>query len=104
LRSSLTFVKPGVRIERRSGQAQDDHLRMEEVARSGSILEGNCQLDLEGLSTEEQRETAIALVLASTRLIERLGGKRRRGTGKCKCTLDVPNAQLDEAVKWLAAR
>lgn len=96
LRQFLTFVKPGVKIDRRSGSAQTDMLRFEEVARKGTVLEAECQLHLKDAAT---REMASALLLASTKLVERLGGKRRRGSGRCR--LEILDGDTDKAIQFL---
>lgn len=95
LRQALTFVKPGVKIDRRSGSAQTDFLRFEEVARKDMILEAECRL----LVDETTREVASALLIASAKLVERLGGKRRRGLGRCR--LEILDADTDAALEWL---
>lgn len=71
LRQVLTFIKPGVKIDRRSGSAQTDFLRFEEVARKGTVLEAECHLKVQNQTT---RELASALLIASAKLVERLGG------------------------------
>ena len=95
IRQALTFVKPGVKIDRRSGSAQTDFLRFEELARRGTILEAECQLPV----AEALREVAGALLIGSAKMIERLGGKRRRGAGRCR--LEILNANTDAAIAWL---
>jgi CRISPR-associated protein Csx10 len=95
LREAMTFVKPGVKIDRRSGSAQTDFLRFEELARKGTIVEAECRLAI----SSEFREVASALLIASTKLVERLGGKRRRGAGRCR--LEILNANMDLAIAWL---
>lgn len=97
LRQALTFVKPGVAIDSRSGQALPEHLRFEEMARTGTMLSADCTLHLSG--TSDAHATASALLLASAQLIERLGGKRRRGAGRC--TLTVRAGDIHQAVRWL---
>jgi CRISPR-associated protein Csx10 len=100
LRQALTFLKPGVKIDRRSGSAQTDFLRFEEVARKKTILEAECRLPL---ADPDTRQLASALLIASARLVERLGGKRRRGAGRCKLEIVVNNQVVDhrQAVDWL---
>jgi CRISPR-associated protein Csx10 len=95
LRQSLTFVKPGVKIDRRSGTAQTDMLRFEEVARQGMILEAECHLPIDGV----ELEVASALLQASAKLVERLGGKRRRGAGRCR--LEIIGGNVAESIEWL---
>jgi CRISPR-associated protein Csx10 len=95
LRQALTFVKPGVKIDRRSGSAQTDFLRFEEMGRKGTILEAECRLMVDG----SVREVASALLIASAKLVERLGGKRRRGPGRCR--LEILDADTEAALAWL---
>ncbi len=82
LRAALSFIKPGVRIDAHTGQALDDHLRFEEMIRGGAVLEAPLELALEDLDTV-QRDAALALLWAGARVVERLGGNRRRGAGEC---------------------
>lgn len=82
LREALTFVKPGVSISRRSGRAKEDCLRFEEVARKGIVLEASGALDC----PDEHRRVVVAFLVAAAALIERIGGKRRRGMGNCEVT------------------
>lgn len=81
LAQALTFVKPGIQIERDSGRAKDKHLRFEERVRGGVTLTASVSLD--GLE-EDQVCTAKALLWAGAQAVERLGGKRRRGSGRCR--------------------
>lgn len=96
IRQALTFVKPGIKIDHRSGSAKKDFLRFEEVARKGTILEAVCRLSISDAST---REMASALLIASAKLVERLGSKRRRGLGCCR--LEILDTDPDEAIAWL---
>lgn len=98
LRDALTFVKPGVAIDERTGRAKEDHLRFEEMARVGAVLEAQAELDtcaLGGLV-----EATSALLLAGARMVERIGGNRRRGAGRCRLEV-VGEADTAAAVEWL---
>jgi len=95
LRQALTFVKPGIKIDPATGSAQTDFLRFEEVARRGTVLEAECRLSV----PQNAREAASALLIASARVVERLGGKRRRGLGRCR--LEILDADGDKAIDWL---
>jgi CRISPR-associated protein Csx10 len=77
LKQALTFIKAGIAIDNASGTAKENCLRFEEMGRSGTILEAEFELQTDD-------ETAKALLVLSGGLIERIGGKRRRGAGKCK--------------------
>ncbi len=98
LLQSLTFVKPGVKIDRRSGQAQNDFLRFEEMARAGTVLESSCALHLP--VDPSLRLATSAPLIAGGQLVERLGGKRRRGPGRCR--LEVLDVDVNKALALLA--
>ncbi len=105
LRKALSFVKPGVAMDTRTGAARHDMLRFEEVARQGAVLEAHGEIRLDGRWPDKARESAFALLLAATKLVERLGGKRRRGNGRCEAELTIasgtPFAIIPDAVTWL---
>jgi CRISPR-associated protein Csx10 len=82
LKQALTFTKVGVKIDELSGTSETDALRFEEMGRIGTVLEANVELDW-NYFTEEQQEIALSLLVLSAKLVERIGGKRRRGAGKC---------------------
>ena len=98
LKQALTFMKVGVAIDGDSGNSKPECLRFVEMGRIGTILETECELDLNGLSDNEKKCVESLLIL-STKFIERIGGKRRRGAGKCEFTID--KADFDDAKKWL---
>jgi CRISPR-associated protein Csx10 len=87
LQSMTTFVKPGVKIDPHTGTALDEHLRFEEMTRSGTVLEAQYNLHLEGL-TIEQQAIAKALLVTGASMVERLGAKRRRGAGRCQLEVE----------------
>jgi CRISPR-associated protein Csx10 len=96
VRDACTLVRPGVRIDPDTGQARPQFLRFEEVARRGMRLHGSMTLDLDG-----RRSAGLALLVAGAALVERLGGKRRRGLGRCSLT--VAGLATQDAVDWLEA-
>jgi len=104
LLQAATFIKPGVRIDRRTGQAEEDHLRFEEAARVHAVLDAGCVLDIRDTVS---KTAASALLVAATRLIERIGGKRRRGRGRCSVEILASDGRsaIDPslAVAWLEA-
>lgn len=85
--TALTFIKPGVAIAEETGTARPDYLRFEEMGRSGTVLETNCKLNY-------CDDTIQALLVASAKLVERIGGKRRRGAGRCELSLWDENEEL----------
>lgn len=91
LKSAIAFMKPGVAIDPETGSAMPDQLRFEELIRSGAVLTSQeCGFnDDDAIKlSEPQQATAYALFLAGATLIERIGGKRRRGYGNCTLTID----------------
>lgn len=96
---ATTFVKPGVKIDTVSGRAVPGMLRMEEVARVGTVLHGTFRLDADLLGDEDALRRVSAILLAGSRLVEQIGGKRRRGNGRCLFALSRPD--LDEWWSWL---
>jgi CRISPR-associated protein Csx10 len=101
LKSAIAFIKPGVAIDNNTGSANPQALRFEEVVRMGAVLQSqNCTLNFENYPdiTEEQKKLVFTLLLAGTKIIDRLGGKRRRGTGKCEIII-LENQ--NDWIKWL---
>ena len=93
LKQALTFVKVGVKIDGDSGTSETEALRFEEMGRIGTVLEAEVEL-------EKTNEIIEALLILSAKLVERIGGKRRRGAGKCKLEIvgksspsDIENAR-----------
>ncbi len=97
LKDTLTFIKPGISIAPDTGSAKEDCLRFEELARGGAVLETTCEIDFTNANEKEQR-TAYVLLLAGTKMVERLGGKRRRGAGKCQLQV---NENIEHWLGWL---
>ncbi|RMF90823.1 MAG: hypothetical protein D6741_16555, partial [Planctomycetota bacterium] len=97
LLDALTFVKPGVSLDPRTGRAKDQCLRFEEMARASTVLESKCRL--RPIADEQLRKTAVALLAAGAAMVERLGGKRRRGAGRCR--FELVNIDRGEAIQWL---
>ena len=101
LASAAVYIRPGVAIDPLSGRAEDELLRMEERARGGVSLSGKAELNVSGaVLSEEQWACAGALLDAGARLLEALGGKRRRGAGRCR--LEVTGLPADW--RWLEGR
>ncbi len=103
-REAVTFIKPGVRINRNSGRAAPQCLRFEEMARIGAVLYAEGSIDVTNWD-ELQKRAAMALLLAGTKLVERIGAKRRRGAGRCELTAwGADNQQIvlsERLLQWL---
>ncbi|WP_214104958.1 RAMP superfamily CRISPR-associated protein [Acrocarpospora catenulata] len=84
---AATFRKPGVAIDPVTGTAETEKLRFEEMARAGVTLTGNASLRGFDEMEPAQQEVALAFLTAGARLLERIGGKRRRGAGRCRLEL-----------------
>lgn len=99
--SALTFIKPGVSIDEKTGTAMTDFLRFEEMGRVGTVLEAECSLNFDNVDSEAQK-TISALLLLSAKLVERIGGKRRRGAGLCELKIvGCDESQIAEAINLL---
>lgn len=79
----LYTKRPGVAITK-EGIAKDDHLRLEERTRGGLTLVARASLE----GSEESIKKAQALLVGAAAWTERLGGKRRRGAGKCTISIE----------------
>ncbi len=101
LRRELAIVKPSVAIDPRSGRAKDKHLRFDEMARKGMHLRAACRFST--LQGDVPTEASV-LLLAGVALVDRLGGKRRRGAGRCAWRVrGVSDADLRASWDWLEA-
>lgn len=101
LKAAIAFMKPGVAIAPKTGSAKPDCLRVEEVVRMDAVLTAeNCTLDFSEVPSisEQEQTTAYALLIAGASMVERLGGKRRRGNGTCQ--IEIDDKRLDW-LKWL---
>ena len=90
LREALFLVKPGIKMSR-SGLAENKHLRNVEMVRGGVTLTSNLTIDVSGLDAQ-QREVVCLLVSLGSTFVERIGAKRRRGSGRVTLSLqgDAP--------------
>ena len=79
----FSTIKAGVSIDPLSGRAKDDHLSFTEVARP-MLLTAEVEI-------LEANENVVALVAAACQMVEYVGGKRRRGLGRCEMKLLTPN-------------
>ncbi len=88
LKEALTWVKPSACIDRQTGQTINKHLHFDEVVRTGAVLEAQVAFD-NSLLSKACEQTALALLWAGAKAVERLGGKRRRGLGRCEFQFDA---------------
>lgn len=95
---ACTFIKPGISIDPKTGVAREQFLRFEEMARAGTQLIGTVSIQDPAFQKlpKAQHQRAIALLLAGSIYIERLGGKRRRGAGRCRLTIPGSHLALDD--------
>lgn len=97
VRAGLTFLKTGIAVDARTGRVKPRALRFDEMARAGLRLTARAEIvGLDMLSPEQQR-CATSLLGAGARLLEGVGGGRRRGAGRCRLTTDGLDTDLD----WL---
>ena len=97
---AMTLTKPGISIDPVTGCAMEKFLRQEEMVRAGTYLTSECQLNLSELNDEKQKIAACALLIAGVKYLEKLGGKRRRGAGKCQLDISVVK-KLDIWLDWI---
>lgn len=92
VRQAVTFHKVGVAIDPETGAAAEDLLRVEEMARAGVELRGTAEVRELSRLDPAQQEAAVALLRSGARLLESIGGRRRRGAGRCRLELagDLP--------------
>lgn len=83
LRDALFIVQPHVRISRKTGRAEDDHLFSLELVRSSVWLEAEVCVNETG---EKLTEEETKLLDDAVKAVRRMGGKRRRGAGRCNLT------------------
>ncbi len=92
LRDALTFIRPGIEIDPLSGRTKTDFLRFEQVSRRSLVFAAGGTVDLGNAQCSEIDQRVIAAFLvAAAALVERLGGKRRRGLGRCNWTMTFPS-------------
>jgi CRISPR-associated protein Csx10 len=96
----VTFIKPGVRVDPATGQAEDEALRFEEMARGGAVLNAAATLDASGVESSDLA-CIQALLWAGARTLDRIGGKRRRGVGRCEMLVSELNTGADRHLKLL---
>ncbi|MFJ2034269.1 RAMP superfamily CRISPR-associated protein [Streptosporangium sp. NPDC087985] len=95
---ATTFRRPGVAIDAATGTASDNMLRFEEMARAGVTLTGRARIEGFAELEQAQRDAAVALLGAGALLLESIGGRRRRGSGRCRMTVEG----LGSASDWTA--
>ncbi|GGP08453.1 hypothetical protein LDL08_22630 [Nonomuraea glycinis] len=95
---ATTFRKPGVAIDPASGTASEGKLWFDEMARAGLTLSGRGRVEGFADLDEGQRRAAMLLLTAGARLLENIGGKRRRGAGRCTMALEGPDAVPDWSI------
>ncbi|MDA8066980.1 MAG: RAMP superfamily CRISPR-associated protein [Thermaerobacter sp.] len=101
VREALTFLQPGVKVDADSGNAITKFLRFIEVARGPVTLTAPGRLAVEDLSAD-QAAAARCLLLAGAKAVERLGGKRRRGLGRCRLTVGDLEGHFSMPGGWQA--
>ncbi|WJK36815.1 RAMP superfamily CRISPR-associated protein [Solwaraspora sp. WMMA2065] len=87
-REAAVLLRPGVQIDQYRHTAADDMFRIEERAAVGLTVTADWHLDFPGLDVGAPVPwEAELLLLAAARLVDAIGGKRRRGAGRCRVTI-----------------
>lgn len=81
LRAAATTVRASTEINKATGTAATGSLRFEERGRAGQVLTAVASIACSSETLAPDVETLLACGAA---LVDRLGGKRRRGAGKCQ--------------------
>ena len=81
-RHHLTHVKAGVSIDAKTGTARERHLNFIEVNRPVELWS---VVEIE--TDRSHRSTVIALLQAACAFTENIGGRRRKGLGRCRVEL-----------------
>lgn len=85
---ALYTVKPNMAVDEDTGAAKEDHLFFLERVRGGMTLQAPVSLENAG-TKEAEIEAAF---LRASKAVRRIGGKRRRGSGKCSLKIVDPDA------------
>ena len=88
LAEATVLQRASVRIDAQTGVAADDMFRVEERARAGLTVTGQWVLTVLGIQPgDEVPMEAELLIRAAAKLVTAIGGKRRRGAGRCRVTI-----------------
>ncbi|HEX7659354.1 MAG TPA: RAMP superfamily CRISPR-associated protein [Pseudonocardiaceae bacterium] len=99
---ATVVVRAGVRINHQTGVASDDTLRVEQRARAGLALTADWTLTIPGASQGDVSWPAELLLRAAASQVTAIGGKRRRGAGRCEVTIgDGGQDRLNELLDKL---
>lgn len=98
LAAAAVIVRPGVKVDRSTGVAADDTLRMEQYARAGQTVIA------EAMTTQPLPEEAQLLLALAAKLATSIGGKRRRGLGACTVTIEGLTELPDQRKEELATQ
>ncbi len=84
---SLSRVETHNRIDPRTGIASENHLFAYELGRRADLYEANV-FQIRSFSDPDQEKDAFAFLVGGMRFVTRMGGKRRRGKGRCRFNIE----------------
>lgn len=84
----ITTIRTTTAIDSTTGTASAHTLRSSEMGRAGSSLSGIIELDPSVIDDEVVRDSVVMFLSLAAGLIDVVGGKRRRGAGRCTVTLE----------------
>lgn len=90
-----TVIRAGVSIDPQTGTALANNLRFIEFGRAGSVLSAKLK------ARSDIPAEGLALLVAGAKLVDHLGGKRRRGGGRCDLNLLGLPMSLDQALELI---
>lgn len=92
-RDATVTLRPGVQIDPKTGVAADNMFRVEERASYGLVVTADWLLAFDTLPPDAPVPwEAEFLLRAAARLVDAVGGKRRRGAGRCRVTIAAGGA------------
>ncbi len=97
---ALSRVEAHNRINRHTGTAAEKHLFAYELGRKSEPYQAGI-FQIQAFDTEAQEKDAFALLVAGMRFVMRMGGKRRRGKGRCRLRIKDPVQGENGPYKWM---
>lgn len=85
---ATVLLRPGVAIDEKTGAAADEKFRIEERAAAGVTVQAQWQICFPGVTSGEPIPWEAELLLrAAARMVDAVGGRRRRGAGRCRVSI-----------------
>ena len=96
---ALSRVEAHNRIDRHTGTAAEKHLFAYELGKMAEPYQAGIFLN-RSFDNEAQEKDALTLLVAGMRFVMRMGGKRRRGKGRCRLRIEGEIQGKFERYNW----